>query len=359
MKNIFLALILVLPTFTFSQNITAEEIATLCIQALDDFESESLKLHEKDKNMLVSKPDCELESLPKKVGNSNIEWFCFQEDLVSQLKGSVEKHDGRSVILISHNKISADSVSVRIDQWKLMLNKNGMGFAPIDKKLHPEYLKKNHDYLFVKVDFKWKLIQKVNQAHQPTEKEIEIEELFQKGNALHQEGKNQEALEYVNKSMAMDSSLYQRYSFRAKIKVELGLFESAINDITKCIEKCDAEKKDLFRSVFYIDRAMVHLRNNDNESALKDFNQSIALNSENWKAYYARASFFISLAEYQKALDDLNKTIKINAKVPKAYHYRGIAYKMLGKKNAACADFEKAINMGFQESNSFLIENCK
>uniref|UniRef100_UPI00404B9BC6 tetratricopeptide repeat protein n=1 Tax=Flavobacterium sp. TaxID=239 RepID=UPI00404B9BC6 len=359
MKNIFLALILALPIFTFSQKLTGEEVALLCIEALEDFESSPLKLHEKDKNILVSKPDCNLKSLPKKVGKSNIEWFCFDKDLVSQLNGSIEKNNGRSLILISHKKVSTDSVSVRIDQWTLFFDKKGMGFARIDKKIHPEYSNKNHDYLFVKFGFKWTLVQKVNQAYQPTEKEIEIEELFQKGNTLHRQGKYQEALEYVEKSMAMDSSFYQRYSFRAKIKIKLGMYESAISDITKCIEKCDVEKKDRFVSSYYIDRANVHLLNNDNESALKDLNQSIVLDSENWKAYFSRASFFISLEEYQKALDDLNKMIRLNDKVPNAYHYRGLAYKKLGKKNAACADFEMAINMGFEESKSLFVENCQ
>lgn len=359
MKNIVLTILLIVPTLHFSQKLSDEVLVELCVEALHDFETSPLKIHSKDDRILTTKPRCSIKNFPKKVGNSKIEWFCFDEDLVGQLKGPIEEHNGRSVIMISYKELGHDSVSFRIDQWTVSNLEDGMSFTPIDESIHSQYKRKNHDYLFTKSNTKWMLVQKLNEANPPTKESEYIEELFQMGNTLIREGKYSEALEYVNKSLSMDSSLYQRYLFRARLKIELGMYESAIEDVTKCINRCDCMNRESHVATYYLERSDIYILDKNKSKALEDIEKSISLNPNNWKAYFSRASLAISLGEYKLALDDLNKSISLNEKVSYTHHYRGIVNSKLGKIDAACSDFTTAINLGLNESKEWKNEFCQ
>lgn len=359
MKNIIIAIFLVAPALVLSQNIADKELVELCIVALQDFETSPLKIHSKDDKILVTKPRCGIKAFPKKVGNSKIEWICFDEDLAIQLKSPIAEHNGRSIIIIYCNQLSVDSVTVRIDQWTVSDLEKGMSLTPINEIDHPKYKDKNHDYLFTRTNAEWVLIEKLNDANPPTPESEYIEELFQKGNSLSREGKYEEALEYVNKSMEMDSSLYQRYLFRAGLKVELGRYESAIKDVTKCIDRCDCEYRNSHVASYYLERSNIYILNNEKSKALEDIEESISLNPENWRAYFLRASHEISLGEYKLALDDLNKSIKLDDKVSYVFHYRGVVYTKLEDFDAACADFSSAIKLGLKESQEWKNQFCK
>ena len=98
------------------------------------------------------------------------------------------------------------------------------------------------------------------------------EEIFQRGNKLEREGRYKEALVFVDSSLSIDSSLYQRYGFRADIKVKLGMIESAIIDISRCIEKCNCPTRKFHVSNYYLERSELQFRINDESAALDDIN---------------------------------------------------------------------------------------
>src|SRR5690606_8957760 len=83
------------------------------------------------------------------------------------------------------------------------------------------------------------------------------EEIFQRGSSLGFDGKYKEALIYVDKSLNMDSSLYQRFGFRAELKTKLGMIDEAIDDVSRCIEKCKCPTRKYHVSDYYLERAQL------------------------------------------------------------------------------------------------------
>jgi tetratricopeptide (TPR) repeat protein len=235
----------------------------------------------------------------------------------------------------------------------------GTRFIPISEDIHPEYKEKNHDFLFVKTDSKWQLIEKANRLKTPTEEAKEIEEIFQKGNSLSREGKYKEALEHVERSMAMDSSLYQRYSFRADLKAKLGMYESAISDMSICIERCNCTYRESHISSYLIKRASFHEQNEDFESALKDAIESIQYNSESWQSYLYRGQLLAKSQQFEEALNDLNKSAQLNDNRPEIFITRGLIHAKLGNMENACSDFKIVKDWGFDEAKQWIKENCK
>jgi tetratricopeptide (TPR) repeat protein len=359
MKNFIIVCIIALPLAGISQTLSCKEAAKIYTIVLEDFQSSPLLLHEMDRQMLVTKPQSCHTNLPSNIGNSEVSWIHFDDIITGLLNTSKTNNSGRSVILITHNQPSPDSVTVRIDQWTLGDLEKGISLKPINIDIHPEYKNKNHDFTFIRVDSSWELVNKSNDANPQTQEQQEVEATFQKGNKLYQQGKYEEALYFVNESMAIDSSLYQRYMFRARIKVELQMFESAISDVTKCIERCDCSTREVHVPQYYLERAEIHMLNNDFTSALDDINKSISLHPDNWKAYDSRAVLYIQLEEFENALTDLNYSIQLNSKAVRSYYHRGIANLNLGFRNAACEDFQVAINAGYEEPVSWFSDNCK
>jgi tetratricopeptide (TPR) repeat protein len=359
MKNFLLFLFFVIPIVIFSQKISCEETVQLYIIALEDFQSSPLLLHEEDKEMLVTKPWSCQTGYPSKIGKTKVKWFFFDDNLSDILKGDITKHNGRSFLSVSHNQQSPDTVKVRVHQKTLGQLEKGWSIKSVNEKIYPEYRKKNHDFLFVKVDSKWILKDKSNNADPMTPKKQEIEDIFQMGNKLNRLGKYQEALEHVERSMAMDSSAYQRYMFKADIKVKLGMFDSAISDVTKCIERCDCPTRELHGPSYYLKRAEIHLLKGDNSSALEDTNQSILLNPNNYKAYVSRAKLSIRFQKFESALVDLNKAMEMKNNQAEIYLLRGTVNIALGNNKAACPDLEIAIGAGFEQHRIWVEENCK
>jgi len=186
----------------------------------------------------------------------------------------------------------------------------------------------------------------------------DAEALFQKGNSLTWDGKYEEALDFVNKSLEIDSSLYQRYGFRAKIKANLGMYESAIEDITRCINKCNHKTRRYHVASRYLERAELHVLKNNNEAALEDTNKSISSNPNSWKAYNYRSSLLIKSGKSENALADLNKSIQINDNEASTYILRGKLRIDMGNIDGACSDFSKVSKWGFDEFDSWIRKNC-
>lgn len=185
------------------------------------------------------------------------------------------------------------------------------------------------------------------------------EAVFQNGNLLSSYGKYAEALVYVDSSLRMDSSLYQRYSFRAELKSKLGMFESAINDISKCIERCKCPTRKYHVSDYFIERASLQFSNGNLDLAMADVNQSIEINPSNWRSYYFRSVLFMNEGNAQLALQDLDKSIQMNDNETTTLVARAKLRIELNDLSGACSDVKKLIEWGFDQFDPWVKENCK
>lgn len=346
-----------LPKLVNSQAFSMKMVQPLYLEALADFVKVPLKLHKLDAEILIAKPDCRSTNLPSVLGNTRIQWFCFDKDIRQLLETKNTDHNGRSVILSSHKQLGADTVIVRIDQWVLGLEKE-ISFARINEDQYPEYRSKDHDYVFVKKKSKWELVKKAHTLNPLSKRAIEIEEIFQKGNSMHRVGKYKEALEYVERSMAMDSSFYQRYFFRAEIKEKLGMYESAISDITICIERCDCSTRKSHIASYLMKRAMLREKNRQFDLAIADANESILSNPKSWEGYYYRGVLFANNEQFEKALADLNKSFRLNSKIPEILIARGHIKAALGNFKDACSDFKVLKERGVPDVEKWILKYC-
>jgi tetratricopeptide (TPR) repeat protein len=187
----------------------------------------------------------------------------------------------------------------------------------------------------------------------------DAEELFQQGNSLSIDEKYKEALIYVDRSLKMDSSLYQRFGFRAELRTKLGMIEEAIDDISRCINKCKCPTRKYHVSDYYLERAELQLLIKDQPSAMVDINKSISTNPNNWKAYNFRSGLFIAKGQMTPALTDLNKSFAINDNESTTLIARGKLKIEIGDLDGACSDLSKVAEWGFDEFDIWITKNCK
>jgi len=355
---ILLCLFSVDTTMTSAQEISDDAVAELYVEALRDFHKVPLKLHVKDQQVLVTKPCNAERKLPYRVGTSDIMWFCKWMELSGQLDGAKESHKGRSVIMIEHKQPHADTVIVRIDQKSLDFVGPTQRYRDIDVAKHPAYKLKNHDYIFVKSDVWWKIVRRGKEIDLDRAKRAEIEAIFQKGNSLHKQGKFKEALEYVEKSMRMDSSLYQRHLFLAEIKTELGMYESAIADVTKSIERCDHTPNNSHVSSYLQIRADIHLLNKDLDAAVKDLKSALELVPKDGQALKKLAKIYLEDQKFDQAVLYLDQLVALDNQDWESQYLRGLAYIKLNQPKKACTDLKLAKKEGYRVSKRWLSANC-
>lgn len=187
----------------------------------------------------------------------------------------------------------------------------------------------------------------------------DAEEIFQHGNSLSWDGKYEEAIMYVDSSLNMDSSLYQRYAFRSELNAKLGRYEQAIQDITKCIERCKCTTRKYHVSTYYLERAHLQLLNNNTEAAISDATKSISSNPNKWESYNFRSNLSIQSGNLNEALTDLNKSININDNQAETFIARGKLRIQMEDIQGACNDLSKVSSWGFDEFEPWINENCK
>lgn len=185
------------------------------------------------------------------------------------------------------------------------------------------------------------------------------EEIFQKGNSLSMEGKYKEALIFVDRSLNMDSSLYQRFGFRAELKAKLGMIEGAIDDISRCINKCKCPTRKYHVSNYYLERAELQLLIKNDSAAIVDAGKSISHNPNNWKAYNFRSGLFATSGQIRLALADLNKSYAINDNEATTLIARGKLKIEIGDIEGACSDLSTVTSWGIDEFKPWIDKNCK
>ncbi|MBD3879512.1 MAG: tetratricopeptide repeat protein [Quinella sp. 1Q5] len=88
-------------------------------------------------------------------------------------------------------------------------------------------------------------------------------------------------------------------------------------------------------------------RNKEREKQILKHTEAIALNPNDYYAYFYRGCEYIFMDQYERAIQDFDKAIEINPNFSYAYYNRGICYQQLGDEAKAQADFAKAKELGY------------
>ncbi|MBL3658339.1 tetratricopeptide repeat protein [Fulvivirga sp. 2943] len=96
----------------------------------------------------------------------------------------------------------------------------------------------------------------------------------------------------------------------------------------------------------------------DYNQAIDCYNRAIEINKMN-PSYYSNLAFAYSgLYKYQEAIGSLTSSLEYYAKAPMVYMERGKLYKLQNDRFAACKDFKKAVDLGLDEAQELLDQNC-
>lgn len=100
------------------------------------------------------------------------------------------------------------------------------------------------------------------------------------------------------------------------------------------------------RAATLVNRGVLRLAVHENEQAMSDINDGIAIDPDLGDAYVDRGAAGIALGRYDEALADLNKGIALGPHRPQiAYYDRAIINERNGDIRAAYDDYKKALEI--------------
>ncbi|WP_372367768.1 protein kinase [Candidatus Uabimicrobium sp. HlEnr_7] len=139
-----------------------------------------------------------------------------------------------------------------------------------------------------------------------------------------------EALDFLNQSIALDSSLSFAYFLRGKIFVYFKMNVSAINDFEYFLTK----EKNVEIILLLCDTYLLEKRYTDAQNNLQEL---IKINPSNYKAYHGLAKCYLHQKKYNQVITYSVESLKKNKQYPSGYYTLGYAYYFL-------KDWEKSIH---------------
>ncbi len=122
-----------------------------------------------------------------------------------------------------------------------------------------------------------------------------------------------------------------------------------VEKLNLCLEGI-GEKQRLNVADACFKRGMSRCKDEDYESAVKDFDQTIQLSPKRADAYYNRGLAYVRLNQYQKAVEDYTQVLNSDLQEFQnlkgvAYNNRANAYYRLGEHQKAIDDYTQALNI--------------
>jgi Uncharacterized protein conserved in bacteria len=134
-------------------------------------------------------------------------------------------------------------------------------------------------------------------------------------------------------------------------EAEHGSFSKAIEYYNKAIE-ADSSLFDVYYNLGY-----VYSADNKYEEAIEYYNKFIALDDSYPNAYFALAGIYVEKEDYDKAIELFIKGIKLNPDAPDEYFYLGLLHINKGDNINAEVYIKKAAKLGNEQAKQFLKSN--
>lgn len=144
---------------------------------------------------------------------------------------------------------------------------------------------------------------------------------------------------------------YKEYIDKGIEEIHQGKFEDAIENITKSIEL----KNDWEISYFY--RAVAHQALEKWDDAMLDYTKALQISDKMTDAYYNKAKITLSRKDIanpdiKKAISDLEKALELDDKFVDALFAMAAAYKKLGDYHKSLEYLEKLLEIEPQAVNA-------
>ena len=160
-----------------------------------------------------------------------------------------------------------------------------------------------------------------------------------RGNAYSDLGNYRQAIEDLNRVIAIRPSYAEAYNNRGAAYKGFGNYRQAIEDFNKAIE---------IRPNYpeaYLNRGLAYVGLGNYRQAIEDLNRVIAIRPNYPEAYLNRGFAYNGLGNYRQAIEDFNRAIEIRPSYVEAYNNRGLVYGGLGNYRQAIEDYGRAIKI--------------
>jgi tetratricopeptide (TPR) repeat protein/S1-C subfamily serine protease len=194
-----------------------------------------------------------------------------------------------------------------------------------------------------------------------------VEAYSDRGVAKSDLGNKQAAISDYNRAIALNPKYAPSYNNRGIAKSELGDKQGGIADISKAAELFRQQgRMDLYQKGIgllkrtqspiaqvknsaqaYFEQGNAKYSLGDNQGAIIDYDQAIALDSKYVNAYYNRGNAKSALGREQEAIIDFNSAIALNSKFTDAYFSRGLAKSILKNNQEAIIDYSQVISLDY------------
>ncbi len=161
-----------------------------------------------------------------------------------------------------------------------------------------------------------------------------------RGLAYDDLGKYQRAIEDYNQAIHLNPNIAMIYSNRGNAYNNLQNRQKAIKDFNKAISL------DPKYAEAYYNRGRAYYFLSQHQRAIEDFDQAIHINPNLALAYYSRGRTYTDLAQCQRAIEDNSRAIRLDPNMSDAYSNRGSCYHLLSQRESACKDWRKACELG-------------
>jgi tetratricopeptide (TPR) repeat protein len=94
-----------------------------------------------------------------------------------------------------------------------------------------------------------------------------------------------------------------------------------------------------------VSEGIQYFENEDNDSALKLFDQAIEINPKNVRAYNYKGDIFFKLKKYEEAIKWYDEALKINPQYVDVVKDKGLSFEKLEKYEQSLDCFEKALEI--------------
>lgn len=173
---------------------------------------------------------------------------------------------------------------------------------------------------------------------------------YNKGVLLLRSGKANEALDALNKAIAIREYPKALFS-RALLYQQTGNCRLALQDVNKVLE---VEKNNA--RAYYIKADCSEQAGNVPE-ALANYDLAIQYEQQEPLFYLRRGLIHARLRKNGDAMRDMNEAIKLNPQYAEAYYWRGMMQYRSGMQ--PCADLQRAAQLGLGEAKKAVSEICK
>jgi tetratricopeptide (TPR) repeat protein len=147
------------------------------------------------------------------------------------------------------------------------------------------------------------------------------------------------------------SSLAKRVSNMRKM-LHLLISIILLSSIAGCLPSFDPEAEEHFW------QGIEYLKDDDQDSAMKEFSTAIEIDPDYSLAYYNRALIYYRNGDLESSLAEYNKALELDPKNPYWTYERGFLHLQLGYREKAIYDLERSLELGLSFSDRSKVEDA-